>query len=287
MSARSTIDQGRHALVTGASSGFGLLASIELARAGLRVFAGVRDPARQGALVDAARAAGVSVEVLPLDVTRAEAVDAAAAATDPLAVLVNNAGVGLGGFAEDVGDDELRRIFETNFFGAVALTKAVLPAMRAQGRGRIINITSINGRFAPPGLSAYAATKFALEGWSESLYWELLPHGIQVVLVEPGTFKTDIFTRNRALARRSQDPASPNFGAGKRLEEYVNRVVARSTAEPVEVARVIARAATATRPRLRYLVGGDAKLVAWAKHWLPERLFAALVWRELGSILRG
>src|SRR5689334_21963086 len=152
------------ALVTGTSSGFGLLTAVSLARAGMQVVASMRDLARRGDLDRAAAAAGAALEVVALDVTRPETIAAALARTGPVDVLVNNAGIGIVGSLENTSMDELREVVETNFFGAVDIIKAVLPGMRERGRGRIINVSSVTGRIAMPGTSAYSAAKHALEG---------------------------------------------------------------------------------------------------------------------------
>jgi short-subunit dehydrogenase len=274
------------ALVTGASSGFGLLTSVELARRGLSVFASMRDLSRADRLRAAAGEAGVRVEVLELDVTRADAVARAAAEVERAAgridVLVNNAGFGLGGAVEDLSLVELREQFETNFFGLVALTKAVLPGMRERRHGRIINLSSVGGRVAVPGLSAYCASKFAVEGFSESLRHELLPFQVFVSLVEPGTFRTDIFDRNRRVADRARDPGSPWYAFTRRMERMVDHRVEKSTADPRQVALLIADIAGSARPRLRYLVGRDARAESLLARVLPARLWESAVGRFTG-----
>jgi NAD(P)-dependent dehydrogenase (short-subunit alcohol dehydrogenase family) len=270
------------ALVTGASSGFGLLSAVELARRGHRVIATMRDPARRERLDQAAAAAGVELEVVPLDVTSQESIDDAAARVGPVDVLVNNAGFGLGGFFEDLAMDELREQFETNFFGLCAVTKAFVGGMRERRRGRIINVSSISGRIGNPGLSAYVASKFAVEGLSEALRVELLPYGVYVVLVEPGTYRTDIFDRNRRIAKRSSDPSSPYAASTEKLTRLVDDLVAKSTADPADVAKVIVRAATVKRPKLRWLVGRDARAEALAKSILPSSTFERIILKYVG-----
>jgi NAD(P)-dependent dehydrogenase (short-subunit alcohol dehydrogenase family) len=274
------------ALVTGASSGFGLLACLELAQRGLRVFASMRDLSRQGRLVDAARAAGVEIETMTLDVTRPDTVNTAVAEIERRAggvdVLVNNAGFALAGFFEDVTIDEFREQFETNFFGVIHTTQAVVAGMRARRRGRIINVSSIAGRIGNPGMSAYSASKFAVEGLSESLRLELLPLGIRVVLVEPGTFKTDIFDRNRRVAKRTMDEASPNYARAKQLEGFIERLLERNRQDPRDVARVIGHAATTKAPRLRYLVGRDAKGEAFGKAVVPHGAIEKFILKYTG-----
>lgn len=264
------------ALLTGCSSGFGLVSAVELARRGFRVYASMRDLAKREHLDEAANAAGVSLSVLQLDVTSTEsiagAVNSAISATGSIDLVVSNAGYGLGGFVEDLTLAELREQFETNFFGAVALTKAVLPLMRARRSGRVIFVSSLNGFLGFPGLSAYCASKFALEGFAESLRWETLPDGIYVSLVEPGSYPTAIFGTNRRLAAAAEDPASPHYARGRRLEAVVLGRINASTRDPRAVARTIARVAMSARPRMRYRVGADAHLALFARRFLPDRL---------------
>ena len=182
-------------LITGASSGFGLLTTIALARQGWRVLATMRDLSRKDRLEAAAKVGSVldRIEFLALDVTDFQQISTLAAeiAVRPaqLDAIVNNAGFATAGFAEDVSDVELRRQFDTNFFGATAVTRAFLPQLRLQGGGYIVMLSSISGRIGFPGVSGYVASKFALEGWAETLRLEMKPLGIQVVLVEPGSFR--------------------------------------------------------------------------------------------------
>ncbi len=204
------------ALITGASSGFGLLTSIELAKAGFRVVATMRDLGRRARLDHAVSAAGVApmIDVRALDVTKFETipgfVDAMVRDYGRLDVLVNNAGFAVAGFAEDIKLDELRLQFETNFFGAVAMTKAALPTMRRQRSGHIIQVSSIAGLLGSVTVSSYSASKHALEGWSESLRLEVNSLGIKVVLVEPGAFQTGIWTRGAVMGEQATKQTSPN-----------------------------------------------------------------------------
>jgi NAD(P)-dependent dehydrogenase (short-subunit alcohol dehydrogenase family) len=257
------------ALVTGSSSGFGLLTCVELAKRGFRVIATMRDPSKSQRLDEAVREAGVTVEKLPLDVTDEASIVRAVGRAGEIDVLVNNAGFGMAGFFEDVAMEELREQFETNFFGYAAMMWAVLPGMRARGRGKIINVSSIGGRLGNPGVSAYCASKFAVEGLSESARHELRPFGIWVTLVEPGSFKTDIFDAKRRIAKRALDPSSPNYERFQKGLKMVERMLAANTRDPRDVARTIAKVATAKKPKMRYLVGGDAKGEAFAKAVLP------------------
>jgi NAD(P)-dependent dehydrogenase (short-subunit alcohol dehydrogenase family) len=268
------------ALVTGASSGFGLLISVELAKAGFRVVATMRDLGRRDGIEQAVAAAGVGArtELRELDVTKFDAiqgfVDGVVHDYERLDVLINNAGFAMAGFAEDIKLDELRRQFETNFFGAVAMTKAVLPTMRRQRSGHIIQVSSIAGLQGGITLSSYAASKHALEGWSESLRMEVNSLGIKVVLVEPGAFQTDIWTRGAIMGEQSKKPTSPNFQRSLRMREQIQKI---PKADPMAVARTIVAIAQNPRPRLRYLVGGDAKIQLVMKRVLPWRWYEKVI----------
>jgi NAD(P)-dependent dehydrogenase (short-subunit alcohol dehydrogenase family) len=269
------------ALITGSSSGFGLLIAVALAQAGHRVFASMRDLGRRAALDEASSAAGVTLETVQLDVNDPASIAAAVghveAQAGRVSVLVNNAGFALGGFFEDTSDGELRAQLETNFFGLTAVTRAVLPGMRAQGRGRIINISSSTGLVPNPGYAAYSASKHAVEGWSEALRHELRRFGIQVVLIEPGTYPTDCCSRNKCVAEGAGAEASPYQLAMQRWEAVMGWIVARANRDPGDVARAVVRAAEIPRPRLRYPLGWDTRLQLLGKAVLPERAFEAVV----------
>ena len=275
----------RTALITGASSGFGLLTTVALARRGWRVLATMRNLDRSGKLEEASRAAVVLDRVVPLelDVTSSGQIRAVAERVvngqAPLHGLVNNAGFALPGFAEDVTDAELRDQFETNFFGAAAVTRALLPVMRRQGFGHVVMVSSISGRLGFPGVSSYAGAKFALEGWTETLRYEVKPVGIQVVLVEPGSFETDIWTRNAKLSAGLSDPTSPNAG---RVEKWRSRVGKQKKADPAVVADLIVRILETPLPRLRYVVGMDARMALAMRAILPRAVFEGMIRKVSG-----
>jgi len=268
------------ALITGSSSGFGLLTSLELAKAGFRVVATMRDLSRRDRLDQAAVAAGVAgqLDIRALDVTNFEAlpafVDAVVRDCGRLDVLVNNAGFAVAGFAEDIRLEELRRQFETNFFGAVAMTKAVLPIMRRQHSGHIIMVSSIGGLLGSVSVSSYSASKHALEGWSESLRLEVNALGIKVVLVEPGAYLTDIWTRGAVMGEKATQETSPNI---QRILRMRDRIQALPKRDPIEVARLIASIAQDPNPELRYLVGRDAKIQLAMKRILPWKRFEKVI----------
>ena len=272
----------RTAVITGASSGFGLLTSVTLAKRGWRVLATMRDLNRREKIESAARAAGVleRIEFHALDITNAAQIakvaDWVAGRGEPLQALVNNAGFAVGGFAEDVTDAELRDQFDTNFFGTAAVTRALLPQMRRQGFGHVVMVTSISGRLGYPGVSSYAASKFALEGWTETLRYEMLALGIHVVLVEPGSFETDIWTRNAKQTAGLQNPGPEN---AERVGRWRAKLAqgAKSRANPQVVADTIADILEDPKPKLRYVVGKDAKMALMMRRILPTRIFERMI----------
>lgn len=251
-------------LITGCSSGFGKLAAIEFARRGDNVFASMRNTAKSQGLLDAAAAAGTTLEVIQLDVNDSASVAQAVAKVEKSAgqidVLVNNAGIGTHGPVEEFDDDEVLSIFNTNVFGVIRVTRAVLPAMRARKSGTIVTVGSLAGKVSAPFEGVYAASKHAIEALSDALHYELHPFGIRVVLVEPGGFETEIqnnhliarrFTEGSAYVefeRRFADASAKLPGAGERADAQV-------------VANAIVDAAKAEQPKRRYLVGKDAELI--------------------------
>jgi NAD(P)-dependent dehydrogenase (short-subunit alcohol dehydrogenase family) len=289
MSLRGQDGGQRAVLVTGASSGIGLATAVHLAARGFRVFAALRDPGRRAALDAEAARRQVRLEVVPLDVTdRASVqagVDAVADRAGEIYGLVNNAGVQVRGYFEDLSAEEIARVFETNLFGTMAVTRAVLPRMRAAGRGRIVLMTSIGGRLGAPALSAYCASKFALEGFGEALSLEMKLVGLDVSLVAPAIVKTEIWGANRQVARAAEATGSPYRAWFQRSEELAGRMVAAAPTTPADVASAVHRALTARRPRLRYVVGGRARLMLGLRAWLPgesfERIYSAVVTRQL------
>jgi NAD(P)-dependent dehydrogenase (short-subunit alcohol dehydrogenase family) len=268
------------AVLTGASSGFGLLTSVELAKDGFRVIASMRDLEKRERLVQAAASAEVSgrIDVRALDVTHIDAmpefVDSVIRDYGRIDVLVNNAGFAVGGFAEDIRLEELRLQFETNFFGAVAMTKAVLPIMRQQKAGHIIQISSIGGLQGAVSVSSYSASKHALEGWSESLRLEVNSLGIKIVLVEPGAFETGVWTSGAVMAQEAKKNTSPNFQRSLRMREAISKI---PKADPIVVARAIVAVAQNPNPKLRYLIGRDAQMQLAMKRILPWKWYEKLI----------
>jgi NAD(P)-dependent dehydrogenase (short-subunit alcohol dehydrogenase family) len=250
-------------LVTGASSGIGEATALRLAHRGLRVLAGVRREE------DAARLRAQGVEPVFLDITSADQI-ASLDVGDELVGLVNNAGVAIAAPLEFVPVDELRRQLEINVVGQVAVTQAVLPALR-RGKGRIVFIGSIAGKSALPFLGPYAASKFGLEAIADSLRVELRPWGIHVAIVEPGSIKTPIWTKGTERADSLRNPAVDEL-YGASIEKFRTLALKRGLngIAPDAVAKVVEHALTAASPKARYLVGRDAKTRARLQR-LPTR----------------
>ncbi|QWU13322.1 NADP-dependent 3-hydroxy acid dehydrogenase YdfG [Paenibacillus sophorae] len=272
------------ALVTGTSSGFGLLTAVKLAEKGFTVIAAMRDPSRKEDLERLAERSGVldRLHVMRMDVTDSagieEAITEALTAYGRIDVLVNNAGYAAGGFVEEVPMEEWRRQLETNFFGLVAVTKAVLPAMRERRTGLIINIGSVSGLAAFPGFAPYAASKFAVEGFSESLRHEMSPFGVKVVLLEPGAYRTAIW--NKGLSQISTSDGSPYQARLDAVLRYA-RKSADTAPDPQEVADLIGRIVQMRSPRLRYVLGRGSRLMIGGRNLLPWSWFERIVARAL------
>ncbi len=265
----------RTALVTGTSTGIGQATVLELARRGWRVFATMRNLEKRGPLeaLLAETGLGQNVRLARLDVTDAgsmgPAVEAVLRATGgTLDAVVHNAGVAVGAAFEDLSDDDARRVMETNFFGVLALTRALLPTFRAQRRGRIAVVSSDSAFFGQPANSIYCASKWAIEGWAESVAYELAPFGIDIALIEPGPYRTSIWESSARTA-----PAESPYGHWlQQLFQLVDAHVRATARDPNEVARVIGRVLEARRPRFRNPVGRIARLNWYLRGKVPVRL---------------
>ena len=259
------------ALVTGVSSGIGKATAARLAEIGFRTFGTVRaDSAPQA-----------NVELVDLDVRDANSAEECVATVFERAgridVLVNSAGSALTGAAEETSLGEARDLFDTNFFGLMRMTQAVLPAMRAQRAGRIINISSVLGFLPAPFMSVYAATKHAVEGYSESLDHEVRGFGVRVIVVEPGFTRTSLGHHSRA----AQQPLSDYGPERKRVVARLNDNIAHG-ADPAVVARIVAEAATVSSPRLRYQAGREARLLRILRSIAPSSALDKGIRKEFG-----
>jgi NAD(P)-dependent dehydrogenase (short-subunit alcohol dehydrogenase family) len=267
----------RVALVTGGSSGIGERTAVRLQEAGFTTYAVARRVDRMQALADA----GVTTYAMDVtdDASMTAGVERIIGEQGRLDVLVNNAGYGSYGAVETVPIDEARRQFEVNVFGLARLTQLVLPHLRAQGSGRIVNISSIGGKFYEPLGAWYHATKFAVEGFSDSLRLELAPHGIRVVIIEPGTILTEWSDiAGDAVVETSAGTAYEQQAEGVR-RRFEAAYRPRLASNPDVVAKAVVRAATSRRPKTRYPVGRGARTVLTARSLLPDRAFDAVVSR--------
>ena len=276
-------DDPKSVLITGASSGIGRVSALYLAKKGYRVAATSRSLGRLDALRREAEDSG-GIYCVELDVDSDRSVSEATAsvieAFGRIDVLVNNAGYGLWGPVESFSMEELQSQFETNFFGAFRMIRAILPSMTAAGSGTIINVSSVEGRIVTPFSGGYAASKFALEGLSEAMRYELWPQGIRVAVVEPGLFATG-FHDSQVEAADAESPALPYGPAIARYRERRGKYD-RFAKDPVRVARVIHRIIRSRRPRFRYPVGAEATIGVRAAQLMPERLYQALLGRAMG-----
>lgn len=268
-------------LITGCSTGIGRATALHLARRGFAVTATARRPETLEEL------AWQGCRTLRLDLTDAdsmrEAVTTVEAEHGAVGALVNNAGYGLPGAVEELPLDEIRRQFETNLFGPTALIQLVLPAMRARGRGRIVNVSSVGGRITTPGTGAYHASKHALEALSDALRFELRGFGIDVVVIEPGAIAThwvDTAVAGLASRRAPEGPYAALDGAvAQRMRAAHRGLLGLAAGSPEAVARAIEAALGARRPRTRYVVPAASRLFVLAGRWLPDRLWDAFLRR--------
>lgn len=269
-------------LITGCSSGFGMLAALEYARRGHLVHATMRDVAKAGDLKRAAEAENLDITVLPLDVLDAGSIERAvadASASAPIDVLVNNAGFEIRGPIEEIDDDEAKRQFDTNVFGLLRVVRAVAPAMRQRRSGTIINLSSVAGIVAPPYGGIYGASKHAVECISEAMYYEMKPFGIRVAIIEPGAFVTG-FGGNIITAKRFSE-ASPYWNGFKSFDVAIGGMRAAAPNDPQDVANAICDAAFTEAPKLRYVVGADGELIAGVRKQLDFEGFEAAMRQTL------
>ncbi len=273
------------AVVTGSSSGIGFETSLTLARNGFYTYATMRkleNGSQQ--MTDTAKNENLPLQVIPLDVNNdksvIDAINRIVKEKDRIDVVVNNAGYALVGAFEETSMDEIKTQFETNFFGAIRVMQAVIPLMRKQRSGKIANITSMGGRIAIPFDSIYHGTKFALEGLSESIQYELGPFGIKIILIEPGAVGSN-FWKKLKMATKTSGPGknSPYEKLANNMSEALKQMV-KNTIHPSEVAKVILQAVTSASPDFRYVVGKDAATILEARRNMSDREFQSLLKRQ-------
>jgi NAD(P)-dependent dehydrogenase (short-subunit alcohol dehydrogenase family) len=263
MASSSSSSNHKVAVVTGSSTGIGYETSLILARNGFLTYATMRNLNKSENIKMVVAKENLPIQIKQLDVTDdvsvKNAIRSISSEAGRIDVLVNNAGYGLNGAFEDLAMDEIRAQYETNVFGLIRTTQAVLPIMRRQKSGTIVNISSGAGRFGFPGGSAYVSTKFAVEGLSESMSYELEPFGIKVVIVEPGVIRTN-FVDGLVVAKRSQDPNSPYSQIMQKIATGFEEMM-KNASSPDLVAKVVLNAIRDENPSLRYLAGSDVE--AW------------------------
>ena len=274
------------AVVTGSSTGIGFETSLILARNGFLTYATMRnlEGEKTKPLTEVAKNENLPLQVIGLDVDNdksvADAINTIVEERKRIDVLVNNAGYALGGALEDSSMDEIKTQFETNFFGAIRATKAVLPVMRRQRAGKIVNITSMGGRITIPLSSSYHGSKFALEGLSESIQYELEPFGIKVILIEPGAVGSN-FWKNIKIAKSSSDTNSQYTQFGNKILKAFEKMEQKAIS-PSVVAKTILDAVTSDNPQLRYVVGEDAAKTIEARKNMSDKEFGDLIKKQFG-----
>ena len=261
------------ALITGASTGIGRATALYFQQQGWNVVATMRTPAKETQL-----ATLPNVTLLPLDVTQPESIKSALAAAfakfGKLDAVVNNAGYALSGVFEAYTPEQIRRQFETNLFGLMEVCRQTLPYFRKQRAGTLVNVASMGGRLTVPLYSSYHSTKWAVEGFSESLHYELLPLGIRVKIIEPGAIKTDFYERSADVAKVD---GLPDYQETVAIATANMNAAGDKGEKPEVVAKAIFQAASDTSNRLRYTVGGDAKMLLLLRRLLPETWFYGIV----------
>lgn len=276
-------------LITGCSSGFGLEMVHDLIEEGHHVIATMRSAEERKAVFENVKDK-TKLTVLNLDVCEASDIQHAAEHVDSvhdgkLDVLINNAGYGLYGALEDVNEEQMRHQMEVNFFGAALLTRALLPALR-KSKGKVINISSVMGRFSLPLGSIYSASKFALEGLSEGLYYELRPFGVQVCAVQPGAHRTG-FVKAMIWGENSQNESSPYIGQTKGLLRNVEQMTSRSNAVGSDnVSKIVSKLISKKNMPRRVLAGKDAVATGLAQRFLPESVYHGILNKSYAKVFR-
>lgn len=270
-------------LITGCSSGIGYETALMLARNGFHTFATMRNTKKSDSLEEIIKKERLDLNIRELDVNDDTSIEntinCIKSEANRIDVLINNAGYGLVGFFEDLTLDEIRNQFETNFFGVLNITKKIIPIMRLQKSGTIINVSSGAGQVGFPGISAYVSTKFAIEGFSESLMYELFPYGIKVVIIEPGVIKTNFF-RNCIVSEHSMKKSSPYSRSLDKFQKNVELMQEHATS-PFDVAKVILQVLGNNEPKQRYIVGNDVAMILEAKKNLSDVEFKKMMMQNI------
>ena len=288
MTGSADIQQPSTVLITGATDGLGRAMAVFLAANGYRVFAAGRSAEKRASLDQLAAERKLLIETLDMDVADDSSVRRAVARVLERAgridVLINNAGIAYVAVLEEIRLDDLRRQFETNVFGVLRVTQAVLPAMRERRAGRILNVSSIAGKIALPLMGPYASSKHALEGLSDSLRLELAPFGVRVVLIEPGFIPTNMSSTSLDLssAYAAKAEKSPYASIYRSFRDSWKQTTTAARTTPEDCARVVLRALLDTPPRARYTVTPRARVGVVLKRFLPDRMLDKRILRSMG-----
>ena len=280
--------QPKSVLITGATEGLGRALALLLAERGYRVFAAGRSTEKLAQLDAIAREKKLGLESMALDVCSdtsvQSAVQAVLAKVGAIDVLVNNAGVNYTAAVEDLSMEDWRAQFETNVFGVLRVTRAVLPRMRERRRGRILMMSSLSGLVTPPTQGAYSSSKHALEGLSNALRMELYPFGIDVVLIEPGYIITGIQKAAAEISKPYLEKGGPYAPLYAQFFASVNSMRAQSKTTPEDCARVMLHAIETPRPKPRYGVTSLARVAKWSKRLLSDAAIDAMLRRRYGIV---
>jgi NAD(P)-dependent dehydrogenase (short-subunit alcohol dehydrogenase family) len=276
------------ALITGGTDGLGRAMSLRLAREGYRVFAAGRSAERRARLAEEALKLGLPITPLEMDVCDERSVDSALAelrsAAGPVDVLINNAGIAYTATMEEIRLEHLRRQFDTNFFAAVRLIQRVLPEMRARRCGWVVNMSSVGGRLALPLFGPYSSSKFALEAMSDALRYELIPFGVQVILIEPGIIRTNMEKTATELSADYLElsESGPYAGVYRGFRKGWGAMTGQSRTTPEDCAEIVLRALRAPNPNARYTVPAKEKRSVWFVRMLPDRMTDRHIARTFG-----
>jgi len=279
------VSNSKVAVVTGSSSGIGLETALVLAENGFKTYATMRNLNKASKILDKAQRTNLPIEVLELDVNSdksvRQAIEKIVKTEGRIDLLVNNAGYALIGAVEDLSTDEVRDQYETNVFGVFRTIREVLPTMRRQRNGTIINISSIAGIVGFVGMGAYVSTKFAIEGLTQSLRLELAPFGIRAMVIEPGVIRTNILDSS-PVAKRAQSGNTAYKEMMQQFNEILNSMV-KNASEPIVVANQVLRAANDTQPRMRYPAGPDAETILGAREQKTDEELEEFMAKMMGG----
>jgi short-subunit dehydrogenase len=282
---KKEVQQQKVAIITGSSSGIGHATALLLARNRFHTYATMRNIKKSVDIMEIANRERLSLQVIQLDVNDdtsiRNSIEKVISEKQRIDLLVNNAGYGLVGAFEDLSVEEIKSQFETNFFGVIRLTQQVLPIMRKQKSGTIVNVSSGAGLIGFPGMSAYVSSKFALEGLSESMSYELEPFGIKIVIIEPGVIRTN-FKKNAVMSKKSLDDSfiSPYSSIIQKMDASITSIIEHAT-PPEEVAKAILHVVTSNNPEVRFPVGNDIIMMLETKKSMSDEDFRKMMMQSI------